>query len=353
MASRFEILYKLDQQTYSVGLPVVITGGNLLQDNYNGRLFAQLKLKSISFRQISAVEVMIQTMDNYNRLVETIAFVYDNLRLYRDNTAGDDISIPLEDNRGKKLNAVVTAVVDSSGNEWRENAPKVSVIEEAAPLESRLDGDKQLAKQYRLKYGFEHNYAPTVGEGIWTCSCGAINLDEEDACHSCGFLRKEIMNPDFNALEQDKRQRQKKEKEHTRNIIIIGIAAALVLAIGIIVISVISPKETFEDEYYDESYEEEYPVEEAADEGYEDPYYIVDEVYYTQAVLKVREGPGKDYRQLTRDELAGEDYYNSEDYPDALLKKGSPVVCLEMSGDWMRIESGWICVRDGDETLVE
>ena len=196
MASRFEILYKLDQQTYSVGLPVVITGGNLLQDNYNGRLFAQLKLKSISFRQISAVEVMIQTMDNYNRLVETIAFVYDNLRLYRDNTAGDDISIPLEDNRGKKLNAVVTAVVDSSWNEWRENAPKVSVIEEAAPLESRLDGDKQLAKQYRLKYGFEHNYAPTVGEGIWTCSCGAINLDEEDACHSCGFLRKEIMNPD-------------------------------------------------------------------------------------------------------------------------------------------------------------
>ena len=58
-------------------------------------------------------------------------------------------------------------------------------------------------------------------------------------------------------------------------------------------------------------------------------------------------------RHLKRSELSPEDYANSADYPDALLKKGTQVKCLEMSGNWMRIASGWICVYDGEEVLVE
>lgn len=67
----------------------------------------------------------------------------------------------------------------------------------------------------------------------------------------------------------------------------------------------------------------------------------------------MRESPSKNARLLSREELSAEDYANSEDYPEACLKKGSPVICLEMSDEWMRISSGWICTFDEGEDLVK
>lgn len=72
--------------------------------------------------------------------------------------------------------------------------------------------------------------------------------------------------------------------------------------------------------------------------------------------LRVRKGPGKEYDNINRGELKGNDYKQSVGTTDseaAALDKGSKVVCLEMSGKWMRIESGWICTEDGGEILVE
>lgn len=87
--------------------------------------------------------------------------------------------------------------------------------------------------------------------------------------------------------------------------------------------------------------------------GSQDSEYVIGSTYTVQDVLRVRETPDISARQLKRSELASADYANSADYPDALLQKGSRVVCLEMSDNWMRIESGWICVNDGEEVLVK
>ena len=82
---------------------------------------------------------------------------------------------------------------------------------------------------------------------------------------------------------------------------------------------------------------------------------MIGNTYQIQTNLRVREGPGKEYRILNRDELIGDDYANSVDSKtttDALMEKGKYVTCLGMEGDWMRIESGWICVYDEGEDLV-
>ncbi len=89
----------------------------------------------------------------------------------------------------------------------------------------------------------------------------------------------------------------------------------------------------------------------------ETSYYYEGGVYYVQAKegLKVREGPGRTYDQVRRDFLSPEEYAQSLKGEYAALKQGSRVVCQEMSydGRWMRISSGWICIQDGNETLVE
>lgn len=84
--------------------------------------------------------------------------------------------------------------------------------------------------------------------------------------------------------------------------------------------------------------------------------YLVGEMYTVQTNLRVREGPGKEYRILDRSELAPDDYAQSVDSTtttDALMEKGSVITCLEMSGNWMRISSGWVCVEDEGEVLVK
>lgn len=84
--------------------------------------------------------------------------------------------------------------------------------------------------------------------------------------------------------------------------------------------------------------------------------YQVGESYTVQTNLRVREGPGKEYRVLDRSELTPEDYAKSVDSTtttDALMEKGVVITCLEMSGSWMRISSGWVCVEDDGEVLVE
>ncbi|MBR5995617.1 MAG: hypothetical protein IK026_03460 [Eubacteriaceae bacterium] len=82
--------------------------------------------------------------------------------------------------------------------------------------------------------------------------------------------------------------------------------------------------------------------------------YIVGETYTVQTNLRVRKGPGKEYGILKRSELTSEDYAKSVDTKtDAVIAKGSRITCLEMSGNWMRISSGWVCVEDEGEILVK
>lgn len=73
--------------------------------------------------------------------------------------------------------------------------------------------------------------------------------------------------------------------------------------------------------------------------------------YVVQADLKVREGPGKQYKQLKREQL--DLYYNSSCEGEfAALEKGSIVTCVEVQGDWMNIYEGWICIKEAGEYFV-
>lgn len=87
--------------------------------------------------------------------------------------------------------------------------------------------------------------------------------------------------------------------------------------------------------------------------GYTDSEYVVGNTYYTQDALRVREGPGTNYRWIYRDEMDSTEEMYCIDDDNAVLEEDSPVECLEISGDWMRIYSGWICCFDDGERLVK
>lgn len=140
--------------------------------------------------------------------------------------------------------------------------------------------------------------------------------------------------------------------------IIIAITAVVIM-IGVFIFAVTSQKTNTEDytqEYtqddtYDE-YESDYDDNYSNDySGYAEENFVVDDIYYVQTPLRVREEPGTGARWLKRYELTSEDFSNSTDTEHAVLEKGAPVTCYELSGNWMRISSGWVCCYDG-EVLV-
>ena len=74
--------------------------------------------------------------------------------------------------------------------------------------------------------------------------------------------------------------------------------------------------------------------------------------YITTSDLCIRYGPGTDYEVKKRSELTEDGQKHALDQSDAVLKEDTIVTCLLSSGNWIKIPSGWICGKDGDESYV-
>ena len=70
--------------------------------------------------------------------------------------------------------------------------------------------------------------------------------------------------------------------------------------------------------------------------------------YVLKEVLNVRTGPGTNYKIVKRSNLTKDAKKHATMSSDAKLKKGTVVTCLQVSGNWMRIPSGWICCKPGN-----
>lgn len=255
MSNRFTVLDTNRFSTYNEDLPVLVVGSNLLQDSISGRLFAQLKLQSISPKQITALGVTVETLDIQERPIESCNHFFNNLHLYRDNTIGEDVLIPLEDNRGRKIRVYVRSVVYSNGEESSSDNTDIKTLWTLGDLISSFDGDKEMVKQYQLTYGNAHTYAPTRPPGLWTCSCGAINAEDEDICHQCGSQKEEILNPNLEELKEEKELRLINEKIETdakrskaiRTSIIVGTIVAAIAIVSFVFVKIIVPETNYRD----------------------------------------------------------------------------------------------------------
>ena len=255
MSNRFSVLDTNRFSTYNEELPVIVVGSNLLQDSLSGRLFAQLKLQSISTKQITAIRITVESLDAQERPIESCDYVYNNLHLYRDNTIGEDVLIPLEDNRGRKIKVYVRSIVDSGGMESSSNNNDIKSLWTLGDLSSSFDGDKEMVKQYQLTYGNAHTFAPSKPPGLWTCSCGAINTENEDICHNCGFQKEDILNPNYEELKEQKELRlinEKIEKDAKRSkairtSVIVGTITAAIAIVSFVFFKIIVPETNYRD----------------------------------------------------------------------------------------------------------
>ena len=69
--------------------------------------------------------------------------------------------------------------------------------------------------------------------------------------------------------------------------------------------------------------------------------------------MKVRTGPGTNYRWKKRSELTADGKKNAQSGTYAVLKKGTKVTVMQVIGNWVRIPSGYVCAKQGGATYIK
>ena len=214
MAGRYSQLFTLPVNLYSKGSPVLIEAGALLRDNVTGGVLAQLKIKSISNKIIKALTVGIIPYDVAERqLSDAVMHQYLDLSLGRDSEFGQKNAIALPNPATRSFKVYVSELVfdDNSiysfpKNEW------VSLDIAKVPVSQILNDDVELIKQFHATYGAQYKYLPKREHGIWLCSCGSINHDDEANCHNCGQEYIPFEKVDINALKTARDERVAEER---------------------------------------------------------------------------------------------------------------------------------------------
>lgn len=207
MNQRYTKLYDLPQNQYITGLPVILLAGALLKDNQTGKLLAQLKMKNITNYKLKALKVEITCKDFANReLEEKVYYQYMDLDIQRDYEFGTKKPIYVLNETTRSFSVKVLEVTTKDEIIWTSN----NELEELNIFE-KTQLNKEMLKQYKIKYKAYCKYNYSKQEDIWFCSCGGFNRNKEKCCHICNMELDKLENLDEKLLEEEMNIRLKKE----------------------------------------------------------------------------------------------------------------------------------------------
>ncbi len=216
MSERYSRLFTLPENLYAEGSPVVIAAGALLKDNQTGKILAQLKLQSLSDRPIKAIAVRVLPLDPAEKpLGETITHQFLDLRAERNAQVGQKEPITMPDATTRAFEAAVSSVVFQDNSTWEDSGAPW----EALPPPTRLSNvlrDRELRKQYELKFGADCTYCYQTVKDLWFCSCGAINRKGELWCCHCQRNGAAFDSLDMDALSAERDLRIEQERKQVQ-----------------------------------------------------------------------------------------------------------------------------------------
>ncbi len=216
MSERYSRLFTLPENLYAEGSPVILAAGALLKDGQTGRVLAQLKLKSLSDRPIKAITVRIRPLDTAGKpLGETITHQFLDLGAQRNAQVGQKEPIAMPDAATRAFEAAVSGVVFQDNSTWEDSGAPWEALPPPTPLTSALQ-DRELRKQYQLKFGADCTYLYQTVKDLWFCPCGAINRKGERWCCHCQRHGAAFDGLDMAALSAERDLRMEQERKQAR-----------------------------------------------------------------------------------------------------------------------------------------
>ena len=119
---RLRNLYTLKRNLYTAKDPVMLTGGTLFQDSNSGNITAEIGLVNNSEKTVSEVDVLLNTFDADNRLIDIdFKFSYRSLTVAKRGRFGKGRIIHLADPEIRSFTARVSCIKFADGREWLED----------------------------------------------------------------------------------------------------------------------------------------------------------------------------------------------------------------------------------------
>ncbi len=216
MSERYSRLFTLPENLYAEGSPVILAAGALLKDGQTGSVLAQLKFKSLSDRPIKAITVRVSPLDIAGKpLGETITHQFLDLRAQRNAQVGQKEPITMPDATTRAFEAAVSGVVFQDNSTWEDSGASWEALPPPTPLTSALQ-DRELRKQYQLKFGADCTYLYQTVKDLWFCPCGAINRKGERWCCHCQRHGAAFDSLDMAALSAERDLRMEQERKQAR-----------------------------------------------------------------------------------------------------------------------------------------
>lgn len=242
MNERYIRLLTLPENLHLSGSPVLIAAGALLKDTQSGRVLGQLKLQSISSMQIKAVTVELTPFDTIGEpLGEPVSHQYLDLTALRDEYFGSKEPIYFDNPLTRSYHVVVKEVIFSDNQIWTAPEGPWEPLPKRTSLFNHFQSN-ELVAQYKRHFGNDCAYLCQAEKDLWYCSCGAVNHQDEAACHRCKRTFTSFQNVDATVLQEeiDEQLAQKKQrKQHFRENIKEHKKAIFVVVVALITLIVI------------------------------------------------------------------------------------------------------------------
>ena len=123
MSERYKTLYRIPENLYSNGSPLIIAAGALLKDNQSGKVLAHIEFKSTNDRRIKAVKIRVFAFDVTETSVgDAVEHQYLDLNVSRNDEFGSEEDVPLLFDATHSFSVQISSVIFSDGSIWE--APK-------------------------------------------------------------------------------------------------------------------------------------------------------------------------------------------------------------------------------------
>ena len=261
MSERFDCLYKLPNNLYSSGAPIIISAGSLLKDTVTGNIVAQLKFHSVSSNIIKALKISLSAYDISGVEIQGVdSYQYLDLTIRNGQDFGSNKAIVMSNAVTRSFAIKSITVVMTDGEVQTVDMPLFS-LPQCKILQSELL-DVELVKQYKIATREDALYVPQKFQTLWECTCGEWNCGQ--ICTNCkltenlAFSAYDInvlsKNMELRLIEENKQKEKKKriaeienqkaieiekEKEKRKKHFIKKCRLAIAMVVPIIVISII------------------------------------------------------------------------------------------------------------------
>ena len=219
----YELVWEKPENTIYKDCMVAVESIALIKRKKVHGFYVRCAFRSLNEKAISALKVGFSLKDEAGNTVCSVEdYQYDGFDTARGSIFGQTFAIPVkteEENEEKICRAEVSLkeVIFDDGQQIKCGAETLTL-----PAEENLTdyfGGKELADFYISQVQNKGHLVPVRQNGLWRCTCGAVNREDEAECFECGVSKQLMFDSlDADALKEklDEINRQKEEEERLR-----------------------------------------------------------------------------------------------------------------------------------------